>query len=108
MNLRSFIGTQLPLPQLRQSSKIQIGLVSDDAGTTRGGLWRELWRNNHTQCLRGDQLMSIAGVADKTQLTGTGRGYRRQAMNRRVTITVQRAAQSVDNVSERHRHANTI
>ena len=80
-------------PQLGQSGKVMVGVGCNDTSATALGGRCQSWRHNHTGCSGAEQLGLVFGMTEKTQIFGTGRPQRCQAINPGLGVAMQVTAQ---------------
>ena len=77
------------LPQPRESGKVTIGIINNNAGTASGSGQLKRRRNNHAASTGQRELPRVAGVAEKSKFASGGLLKRRQAVDVNICIPNQ-------------------
>ena len=94
-----------PTPELRGPGEIDIGIIRHDAGTPCHGHLAHGGRHNDTGRPGGGQLLLVTRVAQKTQFLRLRRLQRRQPDDLDAGISLERAAQRLNELRQAQAHA---
>jgi len=99
MNVRTRQGRMHFAPELGQASKVEVGLVDDDASDMFLRLFSHRWRNNDAGGRCRGKLVLKFRIAEKAQLLGLGRLQGSQAFNIEVGVAMQLTPQVLNDGS---------
>ena len=92
------------LPQTGQSRKVHIRVVGHDDGTPLTGLSFKNGRHDHATGLTCSELDTVFGVAEETDLVGSGRLQGSQARDHPIGVTIQKSAKPINQRSKGQKH----